>query len=86
MDLTKKDTLSYTIKDSAGVTHSIKYKMINNAIVLQFPNNENNIAFQFKISELATDKLKLILHVIYTKKEVTKDEDIIVLVFEAAGK
>ena len=81
-DLTKKDTLSYSIKDSIGVIHSIGYKMINNALVLQFPDKKNNVAVQFKIAELTADKLKVILHVTYTMKEAIKDEDIIALIFE----
>ena len=70
-DLTKKDVLTYSIKDSVGVTHSIAYKMSNNAMVLQFPNNENNAVVQFKISELTSNRLKVILHVTYTIKDVT---------------
>jgi len=84
-DLTKKAILSYTTKDPAGVTHSVRYKIVNSAIVLQFPNNENNVDVQFKISELTSNRLKVILHVTYMK-EVIKDEDLIELVFEAEGK
>src|SRR5476649_891312 len=76
-DLKKKDTLSYTLKDSVGVIHSISYKLINNAIVLQSPNKESNVAVQYKIAELTSDTLKLILHVTYKEKEKTKEQDLI---------
>lgn len=85
-DLTKKDTLSYSTKDSVGVFHSRKYKIINNAIVPQLSNNEGNNNFRFKISELTANSMRLILNVIYTLNKVVKDEDVIVLVFEAANK
>lgn len=85
-DLTKKGTLSYTVTDSPGTIHSVPYQMINNAIVLQLPNNENNLAVRFKITELTSDKLKLIVHVTYTIKGKTRDEDIIELIFEAKDK
>jgi len=81
-DLTKKDTLIYSIKDSVGITHSIAYKIVNNAIVLQFPNNGNNILVKFKISELTADKLKLTFHVTYFSKGKNKDEDILELFFD----
>ncbi len=85
-DLTKEDTLSYTIKDSIGVAHSVGYKIVNNATVLQFPDNENNVAVQFKISKLTADELKLILLISYTYEGKIKDEDVIILVFEVENK
>ena len=81
-DLTKKDTLIYSIKDSAGVTHSASYKIVDNAIVLQFPNNENNTLVKFKISELTANKLKLTLHVTYFYEGKSRDKDIFELFFD----
>lgn len=71
------------MKDSLTVVRSIPYKIINKAIVLQFPDNKNNVEVRFKISELTSDMLKLILHETYTIKEKMKDEDIVELIFEA---
>ena len=92
-DLTKKDTLTYSLKDSIGVSHSVRYKIVDNAMVLQFPNNENNMVVQFKIADLTSDRLKVILHVTYTIKDPTytlknknRDDDLIELIFEAKYK
>lgn len=85
-DLTKMDTLSYTTKDSVGIFHSKRYKIINNAIVPQLPNNEGNNNFQFRISKLTGNLLKLILNITYNVNGVVKNEDVIILVFEAVNK
>lgn len=81
-DLTKRDTLKYTLKDSLNVTHSIPYRIVDNGILLQLPKNEQNIVLLFKIAELNADELKLVMHVTYTQKGKTKSEDIVKLIFE----
>lgn len=85
-DLTKKGTLRYTVADPAGVFHSQQYKLIDNAIVFQFPNSVNNFVIQFKIAELSSDELKLIMHMTYNDKGKLLDEDFVQLVFETKDK
>jgi len=92
-DLTKKGTLSYTVTDSPGVTHSQPYKLLKNAIVFQFPNSENKFVVKFKITKLTSEELILILHVTYTivdktyaGKEKNRDEDLLELSFEAVDQ
>jgi hypothetical protein len=64
--------------NGVGVIHSIKYKMVNNAIVLPLPNHKNNTDVQFKISKLTADELKLFPYITYTYESKIKDEDVIV--------
>jgi hypothetical protein len=96
-DLTKPGILSYTLADS-GVFHTMPYKIINNAIVLQFPDKPNNTEdvhsktsfvqlktgnVQYKIEELTTTELKLIMHLTFDDKGKIHDFDLVQLDFEA---
>jgi hypothetical protein len=100
-DLTKKNVLSYSVADSPTVVHSISYKLINNAIVLQLPDKQNNadeaqsktgyIQFktgdiQYKIKELTSTELKLIMHVKFNYEGKMHEADFVELDFEAKNK
>ncbi|HEY4195822.1 MAG TPA: hypothetical protein VGM63_09830, partial [Mucilaginibacter sp.] len=61
-------------------------KIINNTLLLKVPDNEQNLAVRFKITELTDVELKLTMHVTCTIKGKTIDEDIIGLVFESNSK
>jgi len=84
-DLTKKGELRYSITDTPGVFHSAPYKLINNAITLQFPDKRNNIT-SFKIKQLTATTLKLIIHVTCTLGGKLVDRDVVELDFEAKNR
>lgn len=88
-DLRKKGVLSYSLADSPTVFHEVAYKLINNAIVLQFPdkkagvNVEYKIDVQYRIKEQTSTTLKLIMHITDSEKGEIKDFDVVELDFEA---
>jgi hypothetical protein len=81
-DLRQKDVLNYSVTDSPGVFHAIPYKMINKAIVLQFPDKQNNVDVQFKIKELTATTLKVIMHVRFNQEGKILDKDVVQLDFK----
>ena len=81
-DLRKKDVLSYSVADSPGVFHPIPYALINNAIVLKFPDKKDNADVQFKIKELTDKTLKVIIHIKFIEDGKMQDLDLIQMDFD----
>lgn len=80
-DLTKRGVLRYSITDTPGVFHLLPYKLINNAITLQFQDKRNNVT-SFKIKQLTATALKLIIHVTCNVQGKPIDRDVVELDFE----
>jgi len=97
-DLTKSGILSYNLVESPKVFHAASYKIIDNAIVLQFPDKPDNaddvpsktdyVQFKtgdvlYKIKELTSTELKLIMHLTFNHEGKAHDFDLVQLDFEA---
>jgi len=82
-DLTKGGVLRYDVADSIGAFHEIPYKLIDNAIVLQLPDKTGYVDFRYKIKELTSTKLKVIMHIKFNDEGKIQDLDLVELDFEA---
>ncbi|HEY4324460.1 MAG TPA: hypothetical protein VGN20_10755 [Mucilaginibacter sp.] len=82
LDLTNKDTLTYSIVGSSEKKQSLPYKIIDNAIIIQ--NQSTNTHVEYRISELTTNELKLVIHATFQDKDSKKAEvDLVELTFES---
>ncbi|MBS1533012.1 MAG: hypothetical protein JSU01_22115 [Bacteroidetes bacterium] len=80
-DLTNKGVLRYNFTDTPGVFHSVYYKLIDNAITLQYSDKRNSVT-SFKIKELTPKILKLIVHVTCDMGGKSIERDVVELDFE----
>jgi len=82
-DLTKGGVLRYDVADSLRAFHEVPYKLIDNAIVLQFPDKKADYDVRYKIKELTSTTLKVIMHITFNDEGKIHDLDLVELDFEA---